>query len=426
MMTKSSARGRPAIHRRWIGFATVIGLAWLSAAGQAAEPIKIGMSMALTGALAGTGKAALLATQMAVEDINAKGGLLGRPLQLICYDDQSNPSTVPGIYTKLLDVDKVDLVTSGYATNMVAPAMPIVVQRGLLFVALYALAVNDQFHYDRYFAIVPQGTNARLEFSEGYYAIALSMQPKPTSVAIAGADAEFSRIATDGARENAQKLGLKIVYDKSYPPNTVDFAPIVRAIQATNPDIVYLASYPLDSAGMVRAVNEVGLKTKMFGGGLIGLQYAAVKQQLGPLLNGITSFDTYVPEPTLQFPGIKEFLTRYQSRAASEGADPLGFYTPPFAYARMQVMAQAIEATKSLEQKLLADYLHQTMFHTIAGDMRFGPTGEQPDSRVLLVQYQEIEGNGVEQFKLPGKQVILYPPALKSGEFNYPFSDIKR
>jgi branched-chain amino acid transport system substrate-binding protein len=425
-MTKLSARWRRAIHRRWIGLATLVGLAWLGAAGQAAEPIKIGMSMALTGALAGTGKAALLATQMAVEDINAKGGLLGRPLQLICYDDQSNPSTVPGIYTKLLDVDKVDLVTSGYATNMVAPAMPIVVQRGLLFVALYALAVNDQFHYDRYFAIVPQGTNARLEFSEGYYAIALSMQPKPTSVAIAGADAEFSRIATDGARENAQKLGLKIVYDKSYPPNTVDFAPIVRAIRATNPDIVYLASYPLDSAGMVRAVNEVGLKTKMFGGGLIGLQYAAVKQQLGPLLNGITSFDTYVPEPTLQFPGIKEFLTRYQSRAASEDADPLGFYTPPFAYARLQVMAQAIEATKSLEQKLLADYLHQTTFHTIAGDMRFGPTGEQPDSRVLLVQYQGIEGNGVDQFKLPGRQVILYPPALKSGEFNYPFSDIKR
>jgi branched-chain amino acid transport system substrate-binding protein len=425
-MARLSAGPRRVIDGRWVSFAAALGMAWLSLAAQAAEPIKIGMSMALTGALAGTGKAALLATQMVVEDINAKGGLLGRPLQLIYYDDQSNPSTVPGIYTKLLDVDKVDLVTSGYATNMVAPAMPIVVQRGLLFVALYALAVNDQFHYDRYFAIVPQGTNARLGFSEGYYAVALSMEPKPTSVAIAGADAEFSRIATDGARENALKLGLKIVYDKNYPPNTVDFAPIVRAIQATNPDIVYLASYPLDSAGMVRAVSEVGLKTKMFGGGLIGLQYAAVKQQLGPLLNGITSFDTYVPEPTLQFPGIKDFLTRYQSRASSEGADPLGFYTPPFAYARMQVIAEAVEATKSLDQKLLADYLHTTTFHTIAGDMRFDATGDQPESRTLLVQYQGIEGNGIDQFKLPGKQVVLYPPALKSGELKYPFSDIKR
>ena len=393
---------------------------------QAAEPIKIGMSMALTGPLAGTGKAALLGTQIWVEDINAKGGILGRPIQLIYYDDQSNPSLVPGIYTKLIDVDKVDLVTSGYATNMVAPAMPIVMGHGLVFVGLYALDVNAQFNYDRYFSIVPQGTEARLEFSRGFYQVALSMDPKPATVAIVGADAEYAHIATDGARENAQKLGLKIVYDRTYPPNTVDFVPIVRAIQASSPDLVFLASYPLDSAGMVRAVNEVGLKTKMFGGGMVGLQYAALKQQLGSLLNGTTTFDTYVPEPTLNFHGIKEFLTRYQARAAAEGVDPLGFYTPPFAYARMQVMAQAVEATKSLDQKLIADYMHKTTFDTIAGPMAFGRTGEQPKSRVLLVQYQGIEGNAVDQFKLPGKQVIIFPPELRSGEFRYPFSDIKR
>jgi branched-chain amino acid transport system substrate-binding protein len=393
---------------------------------QAAESIKIGMSMALTGPLAGTGKAALLGTQIWVEDINAKGGILGRPIQLNYYDDQSNPSLVPGIYTKLIDVDKVDLVASGYATNMVAPAMPIVMSHGLIFVGLYALDVNAQFNYDRYFSIVPQGTEARLEFSRGFYQVALSMSPKPSTVAIVGADAEYAHIATDGARENAQKLGLKIVYDRTYPPNTVDFVPIVRAIQATSPDLVFLASYPLDSSGMVRAVSEVGLKTKMFGGGMVGLQYAALKQQLGSLLNGITTFDTYVPEPTLNFHGIKEFLTRYQARAAAEGVDPLGFYTPPFAYARMQVIAQAIEATKSLDQKLIADYMHKTTFDTIAGPMAFGPTGEQPNSRVLLVQYQGIEGNAVDQFKLPGKQVIIFPPELRSGEFKYPFSDIKR
>jgi branched-chain amino acid transport system substrate-binding protein len=384
------------------------------------------MSMALTGPLAGTGKAALLGTQIWVEDINAKGGILGRPIQLIYYDDQSNPSLVPGIYTKLIDVDKVDLVASGYATNMVAPAMPIVMSHGLVFIGLYALGVNAQFKYDRYFSILPQGLDPRLEFSHGFYEVALSMKPKPATVAIVGADAEYSHIATDGARENAQKHGLQIVYDRTYPPNTVDFVPIVHAIQATSPDLVFLASYPLDSAGMVRAVKEAGLKTKMFGGGLVGLQYAALKQQLGSLLNGITTFDTYVPEPTLSFHGIKEFLSHYQTRAAAEGVDPLGFYTPPFAYARMQVMAQAIEATKSLDQKLIADYMHKATFDTVAGSMKFGPTGEQPDSRVLLVQYQGIEGNAIDQFKLPGKQVIIFPPELRSGEFKYPFSDINR
>jgi branched-chain amino acid transport system substrate-binding protein len=371
----------------------------------------------------GTGKAALLATQMWVEDINAKGGLLGRPVKLVCYDDQSNPSTVPGIYTKLIDVDKVDLVTSGYATNIVAPAMPIIIQHGLVFIGLYALLVNEQFGYDRYFAIAPQGTDARLEFSRGFYQVALSMERKPKTVAIAGAEAEYSRIATDGACENARKLGLAITYDRSYPPGTVDWAPIVRAIQATNPDIVFLASYPLDSVGMVRAINEVGLKARMFGGGLVGLQNAAVKRQLGSLRNGVTTFDTYVPEPTMQFPGIKDFLSRYQKRASAEGADELGFYTPPFAYARMQVLEQAIN---SLDQKLLAEYLHQTTFQTIAGEMRFGRTGEQPNSRILLVQYQGITGNSLEQFKAPGRQVIIFPASLKSGEFKYPFSEIRR
>ena len=82
------------------------------------EPIKIGFSMSLTGPLAANGKQALLGAKIWEEEINAKGGLLGRPVKLIYYDDQSNPSTVPGIYTKLLDVDKVDLVVGGYATNM--------------------------------------------------------------------------------------------------------------------------------------------------------------------------------------------------------------------------------------------------------------------------------------------------------------------
>src|SRR6516164_5593828 len=215
------------IFQRLLAGAAVFAAACLAAAGagaQSAPPIKIGSSLAMTGGLGPNGKSALLAWKIWEEEVNAKGGLLGRPVKLICYDDQSNPSTVPGIYTKLIDVDKVDLVASGYATNIVAPAMPIIIQHGLVFIGLYALSVNEQFGYDRYFAIVPQGTDARLEFSRGFYQVALSMDPQPKTVAIAGADAEYSRLATDGPRENARKLGLAITSDRSYPPTTVDFA----------------------------------------------------------------------------------------------------------------------------------------------------------------------------------------------------------
>ena len=113
----------------------------------AAEPIKIGFSMALTGGLAANGKSALVAMQIWEHDVNAKGGILGRPVKLVYYDDQSSPSTVPGIYTKLIDVDKVDIVVSGYATNMIAPAMPIVMQKDRTFFALFGLAVNSELAF---------------------------------------------------------------------------------------------------------------------------------------------------------------------------------------------------------------------------------------------------------------------------------------
>src|SRR5712692_9696216 len=222
-----------------------------SAAAQSGEPIKIGFSMALTGGLGPNGKSALLAQKIWEEDINAKGGLLGRPVKLVYYDDQSNPSTVPGIYTKLLDVDKVDLVMGGYATAMLAPAMPIMMQRGKLFIGLLGLGVNSEFNYPKYFVMIPSGPDPKPAFTKGFFDLAMAQDPKPQTVAIVGADAEFSRNASDGAHENAKAAGLKIVYDRNYPPAQTDFGPIVRAMQATNPDLAVICSYPLDSVGMV-------------------------------------------------------------------------------------------------------------------------------------------------------------------------------
>src|SRR5215210_6326113 len=122
---------------------------------QSGDPVRIGFSMALTGPLAANGKQALLGAKIWEEETNKKGGLLGRPVKLVFYDDQSNPSTVPGIYTKLLDVDKVELVVGGYATNMLAPAMPVVMQKNKTFIGLLGLAVNSEFKYPNYFVMIP-------------------------------------------------------------------------------------------------------------------------------------------------------------------------------------------------------------------------------------------------------------------------------
>jgi branched-chain amino acid transport system substrate-binding protein len=393
----------------------------------AAEPIKIGFGMALTGGLAGNGKAALLGMQIWEADINAKGGLLGRPVKLIYYDDQTNPATVPGIFTKLLDVDKVDFVVGDYGTNLLAPAMPVVIAHKMTFLGLFGLDVNKEFHYPKYFSMVPTGgPDPGASFSKGFFDVAAAQNPKPKTVAIVAADAEFARNGADGARKNAKAAGLTVVYDKTYPPNTADFSPIVRAIDATNPDVIYSASYPPDAVGMVRAVNEVGIKAKMFGGGLVGLQYASIKQQLGPQLNGIINYDFFEPAKTLQFPGVVDFLKKYQTKAKAEGVDPLGYYLPPFAYANLQALAAAVEGTKSLDQDKIADFLRTHTVKTIVGDIKWGPNGEWAEPRVLEVQFHDVAGSGIEQWQTDAKQTILWPAQYATGKAVYPYADAKK
>jgi branched-chain amino acid transport system substrate-binding protein len=393
----------------------------------AAEPLTIGLNLGQTGALAPNGKAALLAMQIWVEDTNAKGGLLGRPVKLITYDDQSNPALVPGIISKLLDVDHVDILIAGNGTNMVAPALPIAMQRHLTLVGLFGLDVNSEFHYPNYFSIIPAGgAHPKEAFSAGFFAMAAEANPKPKTIALVGADAEFAKNAVDGARAQAKRAGYKIVYDKTYPPTTADYSPIVRAIQATNPDLVFVGSYPPDTVGMVRAANEVGLNVKMFGGGMVGLQATSIKTQLGPLLNGIVNYDFWLPVPAYNTPEAQAFLKKYQARVGSSGVDALGYYLPPFAYADLQVVGQAIEGTHGTDQGKLADYLRSHTFHTLVGDIKFGPNGEWAEPRVMEVQFHDIKGHDLEQFRTMGTQTVLYPPALKTGTLRYPYSDARK
>ena len=387
----------------------------------AAEPIRIGFSCEETGGSAASGRQFLLTAQIWADRINKKGGLLGRPVELIHYDDQSNPALVPGIYTKLLDVDKVDLIIAS-GTNYSAAAMPLFMERKLMVLDTLALAVNDEFHYPRFFQTMPYGPHGKEAITSGYFAAAMTMDPKPKTIAMTGADAEFSKNAMAGAREHAKKAGLQIVYDKNYPPNTIDYTPIVRAIKATNPDLVFVASYPADSAGILRAVEEQGLTAKMFGGPIIGLQYGSIKQQMGERLNGIVDYELFVHEPTMNFPGVDEFIRDYQARAKEAGTDPLGYYVPPLVYATFQVLEQAVEGTKSLDQEKLADYMHATNFKTIMGDIKFGPDGEWAEPRILTIQYQGVKGSDLEQFSKPGVQVILDPPAYKTGTLKYPYA----
>jgi branched-chain amino acid transport system substrate-binding protein len=412
---------RTSVH--WLAAAVATLIMTAATPATAADPIKIGFGMALTGPLAANGKMSLLAMQIWEDDVNAKGGLLGRPVKLIYYDDQSNPSQIPVIYSKLLDVDKVDLIVSGYASTQIAAAMPIAIQRKKLFVSLFGTGINENFKYQKYFSMIPNGPTPKPAFTRGFFKVAELQKPKPETIALAYADAEFGQNACEGARENAKASGFKVVYDKSYPPATVDFSPIVRAIQAVNPDLLVVCSYPLDTVGMVKAVHEVGFKPKMWGGAMVGLQATAFKTQLGPLLNGIVNFETWLPVKSMEFPGAIELLKKYQDRAPAAGTDPLGYYMPVWAYADLQVLGDAIAATQSLNDDMLADYIRKTTFKTVVGDVTFGPLGEWAQERTLAAQFQNIKGNSVDQFRDTNTETIVYPPQFKSGEVIYPYAN---
>ncbi len=389
-------------------------------------PIRIGYCLSLTGPLASNGNTARLAHRIWEQNVNRAGGLLGRQVEMVCIDDATNPKLVPDIYKRLLDVEKVDLLIGGYGDNSVAPAMPLVMERQRYLVGLMALAVNASLNYPNYFVMIPTGPRPVEALTEGFFSLAANQSPKPQTMAILAADAPFSKAPVQGAKAHAEKHGFKLVSEMLYPLSAADLSSFIRDLQPVNPDILFLCAYLNDSAALLRAIDAVGLAPKMVGGAMIGPQNGAIKAQLGPLLNGLVNYEYWLPVPKMMYPGVADMIAEYQSLAEGTGADPLGYYVAPQAYAQMQVVEQAIVGTKSLDDAKLAEFTRATSFKTVVGDVKFGPGGGWSEARVLTVQYQNIRSTGLADFKEPGTQAVVGPSSLASGALIYPYAKAKR
>src|SRR6202162_3991036 len=372
-------------------------------------PLRIGYCLSLSGALASNGKTARLAHQIWQEHVNANGGLLGHPVELVCLDDQTNPKLVADIYQRLLDVERVDVVVGGYGDNSVAPAMPLIMERKRFFLGLMALAVNAKFNYPQYFVMIPTGPHPNLALTEGFFQIAGQQKPKPETVAILVADAAFSQSPAQGAKENLARQGMRVISEGKYPLSTTDFRPYMEELKSINPDVLFFCSYINDSIGLVKAMNAVELTPKFVGGAMIGPQNGVVKAQLGPLLNGLVNYEYWLPVPSLMNPQIQSLIATYQSRAEKAGADPLGYYVAPLAYAQLQVLEQAVRAGGSLDDAALSDYTQKATFDTVVGNVTFGEGGGWAQPRVLTVQFQNIESHDIAEFKKANTQAVVYP-----------------
>src|SRR5579864_2355111 len=391
-----------------------------------ASPLKIGYCLSLSGALASNGKTARLAHQIWQEHVNANGKLLGRPVELVCLDDQTNPKVVADLYQRLLDVEKVDLVIGGYGDNSVAPAMPLIMERKKLFLGLMALAVNAKFHYPQYFVMIPTGPQPNLALTEGFFQIAGQQKPKPETVAILIADAPFSQSPAQGAKENLARQGMRVISEGKYPLSTTDFSSYMENLKKVNPDILFFCSYINDSIGLIKAMNAAGLSPKFVGGAMIGPQNGVVKAALGPLLNGLVNYEYWLPVPSLMNPQIQSLIATYQSGAEKAGADPLGYYVAPLAYSQMQVLEQAIRAVGSTNDAALSAHTRKAMFETVVGNVTFGEGGGWAQPRVLTVQFQNIESNNISEFKRPGTQAVVYPSEFSSANVIYAYAKAKR
>ncbi|MFE3143912.1 ABC transporter substrate-binding protein [Streptomyces scopuliridis] len=237
------------------------------------------------------------------------------------------------------------------------------------------------------------------------------------------ADAEFSRNPVLGAKANAEKYGIKVVHEATYPLSTEDFNPVIDAVAETGSDLLFLCSYLDDSIGLARTIRSHHYRPKMVGGAVIGPQNTAVKTTLGPLLNGFVNYEYWAPVPKMMFPGVQELLNTYQERAADAGVDLLGHYMVPLAYAQMQVITQAVEATGGFNDESLSAYAREETFPTVMGDVRFGVKGEWSEPRVLQIQFQGVSGHGVGQFQNGSRQIVVSPPESSSGELVFPYAE---
>ena len=313
----------------------------VSATAQNKEPIKIGFSMALTGPLAANGKQALLGMKIWEEETNAKGGLLGRPVKLVYYDDQSNPSTVPGIYTKLLDVDKVDLVVGGYATNMVAPAMPVVMQKKKTFISLFALDVNHEFKYPKYFSVLPTGPKTKPSFTEGLFQVAHAAESEADDGRVGGRGRGILAERLRGRARERQDLRHQDRLRQKLPARHDRLlADRARAagVECGHRDRVLLSAQ-LGRHGARRSTSSTTSRRSS------AARWSACRPPCSrassePKLNGIVNYETWVPSDKMMAPAA-EFFKKYQARAGAEGVDPLGYYLGGWGYAYINMLGEA-------------------------------------------------------------------------------------
>ncbi|TMR94282.1 amino acid ABC transporter substrate-binding protein [Nonomuraea basaltis] len=372
--------------------------------GQQQGPVKIGISLPLTGDFSEPGKGIQEGYQVWADRVNAKGGLLGRKVELIFRDDASDPNRVSSDYESLITQDKVNLVFGPFSSRLVIPAAKVAESYNMLFVEP-AGAAKEVFEqgFKRLFYAAPAIAGDHYNYLAEYIT-KLPDDEKPKTAAYASLDDPFAQGTAYGLRDKLAAAGIKTVVDEVYPPETTDFSPIAAKIAAAKPDIVVGGTQFEDSVGLVRALQELKVQPKLaaFSTGPTLAEFpTAVKGAVEHIVSPVGW------SATATFTDNQEMVKRYKEMFKSEAnEDAANGYTVG------QIVEAAVNAVKCVDptkecQDKLADHIRQGTFDTIVGPLSFDDQG-RPEQAHMIQQYVD------------GKIEIVLPEEAKTADIVYP------
>lgn len=372
--------------------AVVLGVG-ISAEAQA--PVRIGASLSLTGSYAQPGRYQHEGYQLCQKHLNAKGGVLGRKVDFVLYDDQSRPDTGVRLYEKLITEDKVDAVMGPYSSAITEAVANVTEKYKKVMVAPLAATTSIFKKGRRYIFMVISPAEVYLE---GLIDIAARRGLK--TVAIIHEDTLFPKASATGTAEQAKKKGVAVVFSEAYPKGNTDFSALLTKLKAVNPDVLAAATYFDDAVAITRQMKELNVNPKMYGvtvGGDIPKFYELLGAN-AEYVYGASQWEDFLP-----YPGAKEFLADYRQ---DFGHDPS--YHSAAGYAGCLIYAMAVNRAGSLDADKVRDVLLKLQTRTMFGDFKLDPDGFQIEHKMVLFQWQD------------GKKVTVWPEDLASGKPRFP------
>ena len=362
----------------------------------AQTPIKIGASMSVTGTYAKPGTYQKQGYDVCIDELNAKGGILGRKVELVIYDDQSTPATAVRLYEKLITEDKVDAVMGPYS-SAVSEAVANVTEKYKKVIVAPLAATTSIFKKGRkyIFMVITPAEN----YLDGLIDMAAKRGLK--TVAIIHEDTLFPKASAAGTVEAAKKRGMQVVLQEAYPKGNTDFSALLVKIKAANPDVIAAGTYFDDAVAITRQMKELNVNPKMFGltvGGDLPEFYDLLKQN-AEYVYGSTQWDESLP-----YPGQKEFLAAY--KAKFKGQEPS--YHTAAGYAGCLIYAEAVKKAGTLDADKVRDQLLKMEIKTAFGDYKVEPDGFQIAHKMVMLQWQD------------GKRMVVWPDDLANGKMRYP------